>query len=262
MVRCDKCGKDVYLPFRCNYCGGYFCEEHRLPEFHDCPNIQRGAGAVNLGDTGMYRPSDTSSPIPGTVVFRGRGIRFSRREVRDLLVSLLLISAIPLTWLGVLLPTEPIIVLGAIGVFAAAFLIHELAHKFSAQRFGYWAEFRMNVFGLLITLVSLFSPLKIVAPGAVVIMGPMFNRDYGKISLAGPVTNVVQAVLYMLVNIASNDPVVWILTNAGVTVNTVLALFNLIPIGVFDGAKIFRWNWRIWLATVAVAGLLFMFTLI
>ena len=36
MVQCDYCGKDEYMPFRCKYCGGYFCSEHRLPEMHNC----------------------------------------------------------------------------------------------------------------------------------------------------------------------------------------------------------------------------------
>jgi hypothetical protein len=37
MVRCGKCGEDMnYLPFRCKYCGGTFCRDHRLPENHDC----------------------------------------------------------------------------------------------------------------------------------------------------------------------------------------------------------------------------------
>ncbi|MHA1734419.1 MAG: AN1-type zinc finger domain-containing protein [Promethearchaeota archaeon] len=37
MVDCDYCGEPLtYLPFRCKYCGGNFCKEHRLPENHDC----------------------------------------------------------------------------------------------------------------------------------------------------------------------------------------------------------------------------------
>jgi len=36
MVQCEVCGKQVDLPFRCNYCGGLFCAEHRLPESHQC----------------------------------------------------------------------------------------------------------------------------------------------------------------------------------------------------------------------------------
>jgi len=43
----------------------------------------------------------------------------------------------------------------------------------------------------------------------------------------------------------------------GVTVNSSLALFNLIPFGVFDGAKVLRWNWKIWLAAAIASGLLF-----
>lgn len=34
---CYYCLEPVYMPFRCNRCGGYFCAEHRLPEKHDCP---------------------------------------------------------------------------------------------------------------------------------------------------------------------------------------------------------------------------------
>jgi len=37
---CYYCLEPVYMPFRCNRCGGYFCEEHRLPEKHDCPGDQ------------------------------------------------------------------------------------------------------------------------------------------------------------------------------------------------------------------------------
>ena len=35
-MKCAQCGKDVLIPFRCNYCGKYFCENHRLLESHNC----------------------------------------------------------------------------------------------------------------------------------------------------------------------------------------------------------------------------------
>jgi len=38
MSKCEKCGKEVVLPFTCNYCGNGYCDEHRLPENHDCQN--------------------------------------------------------------------------------------------------------------------------------------------------------------------------------------------------------------------------------
>ncbi|MHA1651875.1 MAG: AN1-type zinc finger domain-containing protein, partial [Candidatus Helarchaeota archaeon] len=39
MTKCTKCGKEVYMPFICNYCGNAFCADHRLPENHNCKNI-------------------------------------------------------------------------------------------------------------------------------------------------------------------------------------------------------------------------------
>ena len=34
---CHYCLEEVYLPYRCPRCGGYYCSEHRLPWRHDCP---------------------------------------------------------------------------------------------------------------------------------------------------------------------------------------------------------------------------------
>jgi len=39
MPRCDFCGKNVALPFHCQYCGKNFCDEHRLPPNHDCAGL-------------------------------------------------------------------------------------------------------------------------------------------------------------------------------------------------------------------------------
>jgi Zn-dependent protease len=43
----------------------------------------------------------------------------------------------------------------------------------------------------------------------------------------------------------------------GARINIWLALFNLIPFGPLDGAKILKWNKGIWLITIAIAGGLF-----
>jgi uncharacterized protein YkwD len=39
MPRCDFCGKNVSLPFHCQYCGKQFCDEHRLPPNHACAGL-------------------------------------------------------------------------------------------------------------------------------------------------------------------------------------------------------------------------------
>jgi len=36
-LKCEVCGIEVDLPFRCSFCNEYFCAEHRIPENHSCP---------------------------------------------------------------------------------------------------------------------------------------------------------------------------------------------------------------------------------
>jgi hypothetical protein len=40
-LQCEICGKEDALTFHCNYCGGYFCAEHHLPETHNCSRKPR-----------------------------------------------------------------------------------------------------------------------------------------------------------------------------------------------------------------------------
>ncbi|MBT3406387.1 hypothetical protein HN419_04415 [Candidatus Woesearchaeota archaeon] len=46
----------------------------------------------------------------------------------------------------------------------------------------------------------------------------------------------------------------------GATINTWLALFNMIPFGMFDGKKILRWNKIIYGVMVAIGIILLLFT--
>ena len=41
MPKCEYCDKEIFLPFKCPYCGGYFCSEHRLPEKHECSSLPK-----------------------------------------------------------------------------------------------------------------------------------------------------------------------------------------------------------------------------
>jgi Zn-dependent protease len=177
--------------------------------------------------------------------------------VQHLGISLLIIAALPLMSLGGITFRYPFVAVGAVLIFALAFLLHELAHKFMAQRLGFWAEYRLNNVGLMITLFSFFSPFKLVAPGAVMIAGLMYGDDYGKISLSGPVTNIAQAVIFLALVLTNPNEFVVFLARLGVMINSSLALFNLLPFGVFDGVKIMRWDWRAWLITAATAGVLY-----
>lgn len=40
MVDCQHCGGQPDLPFKCSYCDGILCAEHRLPETHGCDGVE------------------------------------------------------------------------------------------------------------------------------------------------------------------------------------------------------------------------------
>lgn len=137
------------------------------------------------------------------------------------------------------------------GVIALAFILHELAHKLMAQHYGLWSEFRLNPFGALLSLLTLFSPIKIIAPGAVVIFGSRGTGEkWGKIALAGPLVNIIQLVVFTILS-----PFYPVLGYAAF-LNAELAVFNLLPFSVLDGRKVFTWNKRVWVVVFATAFIL------
>lgn len=188
-------------------------------------------------------------------------VRFTSKEVRDIIISMLVITLVfaylfsgrnfQVLYSSVIIPVTFI----AVGL---GFVLHELAHKFVAIRYGFWAEYRLWIEGLFLALISAALGFVFAAPGAVYIHGEYISKEQnGKISLAGPATNIILGGLFfLLIYYFSSVPILGALGLLGFTVNSFLALFNLIPFSILDGAKIFRWNPLIWIVVTAVAGLM------
>jgi Zn-dependent protease len=174
---------------------------------------------------------------------------FSAIEVRDLAISALLVSGVGLSWFGSSLFSRPAsLVLILVLAFTASFLVHEMAHKATAQRYGLWAEFRLTLWGALITLISIISPLfKIISPGAVMIAGAADKDTIGKTAVSGPFTNLVICVgsLALSFIIPKADPFFVVVIFVAVF-NAFIAALNLIPFGMFDGWKVFQWSKLVW----------------
>ncbi len=139
------------------------------------------------------------------------------------------------------------------------FVLHELAHKFVAIHYGFWAEYKLWVQGLILAVViSVISNFIFAAPGAVYIHGEYISDEQnGKISLAGPLTNIVLALIFLgLIPLFAGNEILLAICSIGFTINSFLALFNLIPFSILDGAKIFRWNPIVWALTAIVAFLM------
>ena len=262
-MNCEYCGKEESLPFVCNYCGGVFCGEHRLPEAHQCKGdlSQRRTITAPPQTTFTWQTQEPVNPFPTT---RQTSV-FSGIEIRDIVVAWLAL-AVAFTisyWSRVSLFGGSY--LGSYGVeyffvlslftIGPGFVLHELSHKFVAQRYGFWAEFRMWPMGLLLALATSLLGFIFAAPGATYISGMNISKEEnGKISLAGPMVNVVIALIFLPFAIFGTG--FWAdLGGYGTYINIFLALFNLLPIGPLDGAKVFGWNKILWaIAFVGLAG--------
>ncbi|MDD5473936.1 MAG: hypothetical protein PHU34_07275 [Candidatus Methanoperedens sp.] len=193
-----------------------------------------------------------------------RSVHTSNTELLHILISWIAISyafAILLLWIkagekpateelftGIINPL--VISLSTVGI---SFIVHEMSHKVIAQRYGSWAEFRMSPFMLVLMLILVYDfGILFAAPGAVMIYGGnVGRRESGRIALAGPLSNLLLALLFF--PLLSESGILYEIGKYGVTVNIALALFNMIPFSVFDGKKVWAWNKLVYLAAVFAA---------
>ena len=155
-----------------------------------------------------------------------------------------------------------IVFLFTIGI---SFIAHEMGHKYAAERFGSPSRFIMWPQGILFML--LLAPLGFIfaAPGAVYIFKRMNTRENGIVSLAGPMVNMILYLMFALILIASSvfgfglSSVVSAICVIGMQINALLATFNLLPIFILDGAKVIKWDFKVWLGAFVIS-LLMLFT--
>ncbi|PSP62284.1 metalloprotease [Halobacteriales archaeon QH_8_64_26] len=141
------------------------------------------------------------------------------------------------------------------------FLLHELAHKVVAIRFGQRAQFRADYGMLFLAIAGAFVGFLFAAPGAVYHRGRITARQNGLIALAGPVTNLGLAVVFA--PLLTQPGFFGEVGALGVGINLLLAGFNMIPFGPLDGRSVLRWSKVVFVLTfvpsaaLAVFGLLF-----
>lgn len=191
--------------------------------------------------------------------------RFSSEEIRDILISMAVLAIAFM----ILYRDNSVMVyleyhLGEtgkwVGLFAtcmalvfASFLLHELGHKLVAQKYGMWSEYRMYPLGLGLTLVTSMFGFLFAAPGAVYIRGNVGDESNGRISIAGPLVNIVLAAVGIVGCLMFNNSAAVLFLSMFASLNSFLAMFNLLPIPPLDGSKILRWNKVVWCIAFAIA---------
>ena len=183
-------------------------------------------------------------------------INTSETEIKDLIKAWAAISiAFAIIMRGLAgLDLYQVFIVATVTV-GTGFLLHELGHKLVAQKYGCFAEFRSFDQMLLLAVLMSFFGFVFAAPGAVMIRGPVGKRRNGIISAAGPIVNIVLALLFLLLLFVSYG-FISIIAFYGFYINSWLALFNMIPIWNLDGAKVLKWDKKAYGIIVAIALLL------
>ncbi len=186
---------------------------------------------------------------------RRTGIKTSETEMQHLLIAWIAISiafAFVLSGSARHNPFSAIVVryfvvsLFTVGI---GFLLHELAHKVVAQRYGLWAEFRMSPKLLMFAVgVAYLAGWIFAAPGAVYISGSYITQEQnGRIAAAGPLMNILLAAIFMMIEMQGGfieglGTYGGLAVYLGVRINLWLAGFNMLPFSVLDGKKVFSWS--------------------
>lgn len=186
------------------------------------------------------------------------------REAREIAISVVAISfafSIAVFGIGNIFssPNDAVTALAMfLTTIGIGFILHEMAHKVVALFYGAQAEFRMWTQGLFFMLLLSIMGLVFAAPGAVYIYAPnLTRRENGLISLAGPVTNLLLAFVFIAlaifypleVTVFGGQTDVW---GWGIYINLLIGFFNMLPMFPLDGSKIIAWNFFIWLGAVAM----------
>nr|WP_129115775.1 metalloprotease [Halegenticoccus tardaugens] len=185
-------------------------------------------------------------------------LRFSARETRDLVVAWLALGVAFAVFFagggsGFLATVQEgggaTIFVVSLLTAGVAFLLHELAHKVVAVRFGQVAEFRADYGMLFLAVMSAMIGFLFAAPGAVHHRGMLTKREHGLIALAGPVTNLVLGAVCVPIIVAGaavGSGLVAQIGQWGLGINLLLAAFNMIPYGPLDGRTVLGWSKLVW----------------
>ena len=251
-MKCSICDINESFPFKCNYCKSFFCHLHRLPPNHSCTNIEEYITAKEIVNGVNHARSDVGVNNIKLIQNAASTLKlsFSKTEIKHLSLATGLVTAVGLSFNHYRHISVEFLL-----IFISAFLVHELAHKFLAQSYGSWAEFRTDLYGIMVTAISAipFIPFKFIAPGAVMI-GLSDKSRFGRVALIGPLTNIVMGFGFILSTYIFPN---YLYLYSGASFNGWIALFNLLPFGVLDGQKIFDWNKIVWGITIALAMTLF-----
>jgi len=147
----------------------------------------------------------------------------------------------------------------AAAVVSPAIVFHELAHKFIGLLYGFDSVLHISIFGLLLGIGLRYfrSPFVFFIPAYVAsTSASSFPAEFAILALAGPATNFALYWISEGLFLSRKFPKwnhAFIISKQ---INLWLFILNMVPLGFFDGAKVFEGAPFLWLGFAVIGGLL------
>ncbi|MHA1918032.1 MAG: AN1-type zinc finger domain-containing protein [Candidatus Ranarchaeia archaeon] len=276
---CDICGKALnLLPFVCRLCGGNFCAEHRIPESHNCKELgklkEKKKDAIDPIFDAQLDVKDTPTE---KVIKQKSNLSFDIlrafypkeyfeltvegpsdiKEVKHLSLGLLMIFLVTLSYFLPLIIlnlnnpfNEIVFITSSILISTIAFIGHQLAQKISAYKQQVETRFYILRLPAILTIASIFLPLNFIAPGGTMIIDENNLFKNAKIRMSGTLYNFAISCLCLIlwINTSAFNPLLSSILQISMNINLGFGLANILPIGIFNGNIIYRWDRKVWFA--------------
>jgi Zn-dependent protease len=184
------------------------------------------------------RPDQGGSPFLFTL---------SRRELSVIAISALIFSVAFL--LKDRLAIQVITILVFILMGGMATVAHELSHRYFARRWHGESEFQFWGLGTAMMLVTagLFGTVFAKPSRTLTAATERLTKEQGVIvAFAGPIANIVFALASLL--IIPFGGILTLIGQAGLSMNLLAAVFEMVPLALLDGKKLYAYSKFLWAA--------------
>ncbi|MBE6487134.1 MAG: hypothetical protein E7Z86_00210 [Methanosphaera stadtmanae] len=200
-------------------------------------------------------------------------VKFTKDEIKHLLLSFIavtIIFSIHLTNKYHWSTNEFITVLPlTLIVFVISLILRTFIQKKIALDYRYTIQYKLYSYGLIFSIITMIFNIIVLIPSYIdygLYERMISDNEKYKISLVGPVFNIILAVIFMIIlliikpyfslNIVDINFYIMLAAIIGFNVNSYMSFFNLIPFVVTDGLNLFNYKTSVWIILIVLSGIL------
>lgn len=216
-------------------------------------------------DGNIYSITPTKSQTQRKAIFSQVGDSFTTgKEFLDILIGSLIVM-LSFGFTAILMSGVRWVFSGfLVAIILVSYLSTILPQKLLAKRFGCTSRYMLTKLGLLISALTIISPIKYLSPGMLVIPELDFiaRKRSGIISAIGSMINITLGVTFVVLGILLPDFSIAILMLTGAFITSQLTLLRLIPMRFLPGKRILNWSWPIFIIMLILALAIFVLSIL